>query len=354
MIKPSEELLSFQSPATIQRFLENNPISKKEAQLIFTDVKRLLWLWDNYDKTATEDEHHSDIGFAKSTSILEKMWQCFILTTRDYENFCSKYLGAYHHHPRLTPLYDANVVELGKEEAEEIYLAEMLGIILENLGEDVTVRWFDTYLKYADKAYEKKLLIMRNKKRLDYQKVSDIPHFTKEGFTTKDVPPELFAAITDFNEKSKDAEEDEYEEGGKLEKIISSKKHRIATSLRQIDLDLRAKIIDHIQPELETWTGLELTPTYVYGIRTYRRGAELKMHKDTLQTNIISVIINVDQKVDEPWALQIKNHEGELSEVLLKPGEMCLYESATLDHGRVKPFNGDYFSNVFASFIPLS
>ena len=354
MIQPSEDLLKFKSPSTIQRFLESNPMSKDEAQLIFSDVKRLLWLWENYDKIESEGEQKPDIGFAKSTSILEKMWQCFILSTRDYEIFCSKHLGSYHHHPRLTPVYDANLIEYGRKGAEEIYLGELLGVVLENLGEEVTVRWFDTYLKYSDKAYEKKLLIMRNKRRLDYQKVSDIPHFTKEGFTIKPVPSELFSAITDFNEKSKDEEEDEYVEGGKLEKIISSKKHRIATSLRQIDLDLRAKIINYIQPELETWTGLDLLPTYVYGIRTYRRGAELKMHKDTLQTNVISVIINVDQKVDEPWALQIKNHEGELSEVLLKPGEMCLYESATLDHGRVKPFNGDYFSNVFASFIPLS
>ena len=354
MTQPSEELLNFQSPLTIKRFLENNPISKDEAHLIFSDVKRLLWLWDNYDKLATAEEQNSDIGFSKSTNILEKMWQCFILSTRDYETFCTNYLSSYHHHPRLTPVFDANVVLLGKEEAEEIYLTEMLEIVLGNLGEDVTIRWFDTYLKYADKAYENKILNMRNKKRLDYKSVSDVPRFTKEGFTIKDVPSELFAAITNFNEKSKDAEEDEYEEGSKLETIISSKKHRIATSLRQIDSDLRTKIINYIQPELETWTGIDLFPTYVYGIRTYRRGAELKMHKDTLQTNIISVIINVDQKVDEPWALQIKDHEGELSEVLLKPGEMCLYESATLEHGRVKPFNGDYFSNVFASFIPLN
>lgn len=354
MNQPSNELLNFPSPSTIERFRASNPISQDESELIFSDVKRLLWFWDNYDKSATDGEPNSDFGFTKSTSILEKMWQCFILSSRDYQEFCNQYLSTYQHHPRLTPIYDTNLVELGEEGAEEIYVGGMLGTCIEYLGEDVTVRWFDTYLQYANDAFERKLSIMKDRRRADYHKLSDVPKFTKEGFIVKPVPAELFAEITSFNEKSKDKEKDEYEEGGILENIISSKKHRIATSLRQITRDLRTSIINYIQPELETWTGLELFPTYVYGIRTYRRGAELKMHKDTLQTNIISVIINVDQEVDEPWALQIKNHEGELFELLLQPGEMCLYESATLEHGRVKPFNGNYFSNVFASFIPLS
>ena len=62
----------------------------------------------------------------------------------------------------------------------------------------------------------------------------------------------------------------------------------------------------------------------------------------------------MDQRVDQPWALQIEDHQGREHEVLLRPGEMVLYESATLIHGRIKPFQGDYFANIFTHFLNIS
>lgn len=38
--------------------------------------------------------------------------------------------------------------------------------------------------------------------------------------------------------------------------------------------------------------------------------------------------------------------------IFLKPGEMLLYESATVPHGRMEPLNGDYFDNLFVHFYP--
>ena len=72
------------------------------------------------------------------------------------------------------------------------------------------------------------------------------------------------------------------------------------------------------------------------------------------ETRIVSAILNIDQQVDEPWPLQIEDHAGEEHEVYLQPGEMALYESAILRHGRVKPLKGDYFSNLFVHFINVT
>ena len=58
--------------------------------------------------------------------------------------------------------------------------------------------------------------------------------------------------------------------------------------------------------------------------------------------------------MDEDWPLQIFDHSGKLHEVLLKPGEMVWYESASLVHGRVKPLNGSYFENLFVHYMPRS
>ena len=41
---------------------------------------------------------------------------------------------------------------------------------------------------------------------------------------------------------------------------------------------------------------------------------------------------------------------GNNVEIFLKPGEMALYESAVVPHGRPFPFNGDFFDNLFVHY----
>lgn len=55
---------------------------------------------------------------------------------------------------------------------------------------------------------------------------------------------------------------------------------------------------------------------------------------DTLSTHVVSAIINVDQEVTRPWKLLILDHEDQEHELEMTPGDMVLYESAKLLHGR--------------------
>ena len=79
----------------------------------------------------------------------------------------------------------------------------------------------------------------------------------------------------------------------------------------------------------------------------------MKSHRDREETHIIGVIINIDQKVESPWALEIEDHQRNNHEIFLSPGEVIFYESATLDHGRPNPLDGDSFVNVFCHYMPL-
>ena len=63
--------------------------------------------------------------------------------------------------------------------------------------------------------------------------------------------------------------------------------------------------------------------------------------------------MNIDQDVDEDWPLEVYDHEGKVHQVIIKPGEMVFYESATVIHGRPTPFNGKYFANIFCHFRPI-
>ena len=116
--------------------------------------------------------------------------------------------------------------------------------------------------------------------------------------------------------------------------------------------DLQREIREELQPICEKWCGKPLKFTTVYGIRTYDRGATLQMHNDVEDTHIISVIMNIAQQVDRDWPLEIDNHMFRRRSVLLRPGEMLLYEGARLPHGRPSPLEGEYYANVFVHFEP--
>lgn len=117
---------------------------------------------------------------------------------------------------------------------------------------------------------------------------------------------------------------------------------------------LKPLLFEEVQKIMEDWLSnkVKLTPVAMYGIRLYTRGTWLAMHVDRPDTHIISAIINVDQEVEEPYALQIMDHEGVVHSVTLEPGEMILYEGATCAHGRTEPLKGKYYANLFVHFRP--
>lgn len=115
--------------------------------------------------------------------------------------------------------------------------------------------------------------------------------------------------------------------------------------------ELQQKIWDMAVKTVEEWTGQKLTPTSVYGIRSYKNGAILAPHVDRLPL-VSSMIINVDQDVDEDWPLEVYGHDGKAYNVTMKPGDLVLYESHSIVHGRPFPLKGRFFANIFVHFEP--
>lgn len=90
----------------------------------------------------------------------------------------------------------------------------------------------------------------------------------------------------------------------------------------------------------------------MYGVRVYTDGAILSTHVDRMPL-VTSAIINVDQDVDEPWPIEVYAHDGKAYNITMEPGDMVLYESHSVLHGR--PFNmrGRHFANIFIHFEPV-
>ena len=117
---------------------------------------------------------------------------------------------------------------------------------------------------------------------------------------------------------------------------------------------LKKAIWDAAVTGMEEWTGgvAKLRPVSLYGIREYTEGAVLSPHVDRVPL-VSSGIVNVAQDVDEDWPLEVYDRNGHAVNITMKPGDMILYESHSLIHGRPFPLKGRYYANVFIHFEPF-
>lgn len=127
------------------------------------------------------------------------------------------------------------------------------------------------------------------------------------------------------------------------------------THLTRLQDAVLAEVDAALRPVVEKWAGAgELELTGLYGVRTYFRGATLEPHVDRL-SHAVSAIVQVAQEdMAEPWAISIQDHGGTPHSLTLGPGEVLLYESARLVHGRTQPLNGSSFSNLFVHYAPVA
>eukprot|EP00804_Cyclotella_cryptica_P018732 CCRYP_007212-RA/>CCRYP_007212-RA protein AED:0.39 eAED:0.39 QI:135/1/1/1/1/1/4/1687/322 len=119
------------------------------------------------------------------------------------------------------------------------------------------------------------------------------------------------------------------------------------------DRNLTEAIYNEVASKLNEWIpqATFFTRSDIYGIRVYTSGSILATHIDR-DPLISSAIINVDQNVEEPWPLEAYDHEGRAHNLTLEPGEMILYESHSVLHGRPFALRGDYYANIFVHFKP--
>jgi prolyl 4-hydroxylase len=174
----------------------------------------------------------------------------------------------------------------------------------------------------------------------------NLPAYEPTGFKKLRIPKPLFGEIQNFYEENQSQFVEEVVEG-----FISGVGDS-GSALLPLPLEISDNIHKNLQPQLEKWCGVKLEPTFVYGIRKYGRGARLKVHRDRIETHIISAILNIDQDVDEDWALHIDDHFYRQHKLNLIPGEMIFYEGGKLSHGRPEPLKGNYYSNIFVHYKP--
>jgi len=182
-------------------------------------------------------------------------------------------------------------------------------------------------------------------------------NYTDTGYRKLRVPDALWERIQAFWEANRhQSQEEVWDTANTYTNNWQSPPHMITvqnSSLVGGGPDLADAIWEAARVILSEWTGqAELTPTSLYGIRIYHENAILSTHVDRLPL-VSSVIINVAQDVDEPWPLEVIGHNGKAKNVTMVPGDMVLYESHSILHGRPFALQGRYMANIFIHFEPL-
>jgi prolyl 4-hydroxylase len=181
-------------------------------------------------------------------------------------------------------------------------------------------------------------------------------NYTDTGFKKIKCPPKMYKLIKDFYDENKGGEKKEqWFVGNTYTNHWDAPTYMVSfedTRLRGAGDLLKRKLWNMARETMQEWTGQEVTECSLYGVRVYKEGALLSTHVDRLPL-VSSAIINVDQDVDEPWPIEVIGHDGKAHNVTMEPGDMVLYESHSVLHGRPFPLKGRFYANVFIHFEPI-
>jgi len=181
-------------------------------------------------------------------------------------------------------------------------------------------------------------------------------NYTDIGIKKIRAPEEVMKLLTEFWENNKGLEYPEkFSTGNVLVNHWEMPSYMLGVENSELQgggNNLKKMIWDAAVKTVSEWTGQELTTSSLFGIRVYKEGAVLAPHVDRLPL-VSSAIINVAQDVDEPWPLEVYTHDGRAVNVTMEPGDLVLYESHSIVHGRPYPLKGRFFANVFIHFQPL-
>lgn len=140
MIPALHELLEYKNEEVFARYKKDYPNNKMSPEAAFSELVKYIWLCMKHDqdKKCCKDQA---LDFAcvmhEEMAEIDDMWHVFLLFTKDYQDFCQKYLSAFFHHQ---PMSSQSKIDL--ELNYEIELRRYLAYIEQHLGPDTLKKWF--------------------------------------------------------------------------------------------------------------------------------------------------------------------------------------------------------------------
>jgi len=224
-------------------------------------------------------------------------------------------------------------------------------------------QWYDNFIKGCEQHYGKGKgfaackITERDRVEMSLRQPSSMQNYTELGFKKIRAPKDVWEKVKKFWEENKDEanwKNENWPKGNTYTNHWDSPTYMVSvedTRLRGAGSNIKRKIWDAARDTIAEWISHEVTECSLYGIRVYTEGAILATHVDRMPL-VSSAIINVDQDVDEPWPIEVYGHDGKAYNVTMEPGDMVLYESHSVLHGRPFPLKGRLYANIFVHFEP--
>jgi len=149
-IRPLHETLRYRNESVVRKFREGYAVTAAQADELFTELKRWLWL----NATAGADTEAPELFISAELIGIDEMWHTFVLFTKEYAAFCQRYFGQFLHHAPTTFEQKRRRVPLRDLRDRSDRAADY---ICATLGDDTFIHWYGALAKrYSSAQLEKR------------------------------------------------------------------------------------------------------------------------------------------------------------------------------------------------------
>ena len=143
--------LTYQNSDLVQRFCKEHKVTTFEAEEIFMELKKWLWLIAvaAIERKANINHVPKKLVIDKPTIILDEMWHTFLCFTFEYQKYCNENFGFFIHH-QPTP-FEVNqfIATSLKDDPKFVMkrLKKQYEYVYDKLGEETLIKWYDIFPK---------------------------------------------------------------------------------------------------------------------------------------------------------------------------------------------------------------
>jgi hypothetical protein len=141
-----DAVLTYKNPEVVSRFLSSYPIDPVDAEQIFTETLRWLWV-----AMLDRERRGGRLFVTTSMFAIDEMWHAFLMYTADYAEFCYRFFGEYIHH-QPTSNREKERAQRRWDKDPEAYkrsfarkMERQYRYIAAHLGEDTLRRWYQDF-----------------------------------------------------------------------------------------------------------------------------------------------------------------------------------------------------------------
>jgi hypothetical protein len=147
-----KDVLKYKNAEVVGRFAGDFGVSHRQAQNLFTQLKKWLWLCalQAHESRGRRQSGHTNMKslvLFEEAAPIDGIWHTFLLFTKDYADFCSNYLGIFVHHVPRTSAEKQKWARETKEDSSRTRqklikrLRPTYEFIYDHLGPEVLKYW---------------------------------------------------------------------------------------------------------------------------------------------------------------------------------------------------------------------